>query len=211
MISFDEHLCTGAECPHCSPFPAGSVTFETERDSAKTQTVTLINRKRKDFSRFRDSLGNIPTSYPKVLLPSITAIILDPACAGAYWRVLVHQRKDNQHWGFLGGGQHLGESILETVHREVREESGIAVTIDRLVCVDSDPTQGSLCSYPDGNVAHYMNCSFLCTWVGGNPSPSQESLQVRWHTTKTLPEPFLAPHRWRLRQAMSGMGEVAVR
>ena len=208
------HTCLGAECPHCAVLPVGRVTFAAP--SNKPDRLDLTSLKHGIASpvikntpvqwivdsrlfHMRDSLGHIPASYPKALLPSITAIIRDDRHTGDGWRVLVHQRRDNQQWGFVGGAQNLGESIIETVHREVREETGLEVRIDGLVCVDSDPTQGAICSYDDGNV-HYTNLCFACTWIGGELRCSDESLQLAWCAVGDVPQPFLGTHAWRLQE-----------
>lgn len=229
----NNHVCYGAECPVCSMLPVGRVTFggevknvtvsrkvltpyeirERYHDEAwkqqltKTSTAPLAQ-----LTTFRDSLGHIPASYPKAILPSITAIISDASRTDEHIWLLCHQRRDNVHWGFPGGAQNVGESILETVHREVKEETGLDVRIDGLVCVDSNPTHGALCSYPDG-VVHYTNLSFACTWIGGELRLSEESLRLAWYTPLALPQPFLETHAWRLEgwQAMWGCKEVAVR
>jgi 8-oxo-dGTP pyrophosphatase MutT (NUDIX family) len=154
------------------------------------------------LSGFRDSTGAVPSQWPKALLPSITAIIRDPAYDGAGWKVLIHHRADNQHWGFPGGGQHIGESIIETVHREVIEETGVRVDIEGLACIDSDPQYGALSSYDDG-IVHYTNLTFLCTYISGEPHKSLESISVGWATTDRLPAPFLATHAWRLAHAQT--------
>ncbi len=164
------------------------------------------------LATFRDSTGHVPAQWPTVLLPSVTAIIRDRRYTGESWRVLVHERSDNVWWGFPGGAQHPGESILETVVRETKEETGVDITVDRLVAIDSDPLTGALCSYQDG-VVQYTNLTFVCWYTSGQVKCSSESLVVRWCTTEALPAPFLATHRWRLEAAKKVMdgGPVEVR
>ncbi|MEX0750216.1 MAG: NUDIX hydrolase [Dehalococcoidia bacterium] len=45
------------------------------------------------------------------------------------------QRGDVRHWGSIGGGLEYGESIEECAVREIFEESGLRVRIERLVAV----------------------------------------------------------------------------
>lgn len=204
------HDCTGAECPHCAVLPVGRVAFGQPRNFMvsigppikglhTSAQIAAYEQRQRELSTFHDSLGHIPASYPKALLPSITAIIQDVSRLDAQIYLLCHQRMDNQQWGFVGGAQNLGESIIETVHREVREETGLEVRIDGLVCVDSDPTQGAICSYDDGTM-HYTNLCFACTWIGGELRCSDESLQLAWCAVGDVPQPFLGTHAWRLQE-----------
>ncbi len=60
------------------------------------------------------------------------------------WReheILLMRRSDNGYWGLPGGFVELGESVAEAARREVAEETGWSVEIERLIGVYSDPVQ----------------------------------------------------------------------
>lgn len=68
------------------------------------------------------------------VVPSVVAFVRDGA-----GRVLMVQRSDNGRWALPGGGHDLGESIADTVVREVREETGIEVQVADLSGIYTDP------------------------------------------------------------------------
>src|SRR5437764_7242268 len=68
---------------------------------------------------------------------SVAAIVVDED-----GRVLVTQRRDNAKWEPPGGVLELGESILDGVRREVREETGLLVDPDRLTGVYKNMQRG---------------------------------------------------------------------
>lgn len=173
--------------------------------------ITLARHER--LKRFRDSRGLLVEQWPTHLLPSATIIIAHhiPLSHATPMDIVVHQRSDNGWWGLPGGRMELGESILDCARREAYEETGLEVHIERLVSVDSDPTQYAICQYPDGNAVHYCNLTFLATVTGGVFRPSDESLQLRWVNVKELPQPFLPAHMWRLEQALRQRDGVEVR
>lgn len=49
------------------------------------------------------------------------------------------RRRDNDLWTVPGGGHEIGETIEQTAISEVREETGLEVTITGLVGVYTDP------------------------------------------------------------------------
>jgi ADP-ribose pyrophosphatase YjhB (NUDIX family) len=61
--------------------------------------------------------------------------------------VLLIQCSDNGRWALPGGGHDLGESIGETVRREVREETGLEVEVTDLSDVSNGP--GHIMLYDD--------------------------------------------------------------
>lgn len=71
-------------------------------------------------------------------------------------------------WEFPGGQVEEGEDLVTALEREVQEETGVRVAVGALVGVYS-------------NVRfHIIMLDFLCEFIEGEPTTSDESLQVEW-------------------------------
>lgn len=57
-------------------------------------------------------------------------------------RILLQQRSDYEDWGLPGGGMNPGETIQETMIREVFEETGLSVKDCELYAIYSGPRIG---------------------------------------------------------------------
>src|SRR5919202_2816381 len=79
------------------------------------------------------------------LVVAVTAVVTNDQ-----GELLVQKRTDNDLWGLPGGGMHLGESIGQTVVREVKEETGLDVEPTGLVGIYSDPHH--VIAYADAEV-----------------------------------------------------------
>ena len=137
--------------------------------------------------------------------PSVSAVIF-----GARRRLLLQQRSDGGQWGLPGGSLEIGESVTEGVIREVREETGLTVTVGRLVGVYSEPKL-QVVRYPDGNVWHYVNVCFECAVQSGTLTTCDETLALRWVPLTRLPVTLLANHRIRIRDACSRRAAAFIR
>ncbi len=125
------------------------------------------------------------------------AVVFDPD-----GRILLHRRTDNGRWALPGGTMETGETAEESIVREVLEETGYEVAVDRLVGVYSLPDDTTI-TYPDGNTVAYVSLLFACRILGGAPALSDESSAVEWFSPNELPEPFHRGHLPRVRDAMT--------
>jgi 8-oxo-dGTP diphosphatase len=90
-------------------------------------------------------------------------------------RVLLCHRRDMDAWNLPGGGLEPGELPDEGVIREVREETGLVVVIDRLVGVYGKPGRSDLVF------------SFVCRIVGGSLCETDESDACNFYDPEKLP------------------------
>lgn len=93
-------------------------------------------------------------------------------------RILLQCRGDSGNWALPGGVMDIGETLAESAIREVREETGFNVRIDRIVGIYSDP--GHVFAYDDGEVRQEFSICLACTITGGSLSVSSESTAVRF-------------------------------
>lgn len=199
--------CKAADCPEHGLFPSAHAVAKGIAFSVSPQVDSgFASLERQTQMRgWRDSRGMPVTQWPQQLLPSATVIIVETF--GVYtvtdWNILVHQRRDNGYWGFVGGRQEIGESIQECAMREAREETGLDVHLCHLTSIDSHPEHGSVVCYPDGNIVQYTNMTFLAIPKGGTLQCSHESFVVTWCRMNELPKPFLPSHMWRMQQVRS--------
>jgi ADP-ribose pyrophosphatase YjhB (NUDIX family) len=91
---------------------------------------------------------------------------------------LLQRRSDSGNWALPGGTMDIGETFAQSVVREVKEETGFDVRIDRIVGIYSDP--GHVFAYSDGEVRQEFNICLACTIVGGELAVSSESTDVRF-------------------------------
>ena len=147
-------------------------------------------------------------SYPRPsrIAPAIAAVITDSA-----HRVLLVLRSDCNLWGLPSGRIEPGEMLVDAVVREVSEETGLDVHVERLIGVYSDPVS-QVYAYPSGDVVHYVTCCCLCTVVGGSARPDGvEVLDVEFFDTGKLPSNLLPMHPQWLADALASEAAAFVR
>lgn len=89
-------------------------------------------------------------------------------------RVLVIRRDDNGHWEAPGGVLELDESFEDGVRREVLEETGLKVEVERLTGVYKNLTHG------------IVALVYRCRPTGGEPHATEEAREIRWMTTEEV-------------------------
>lgn len=116
-------------------------------------------------------------------------IFLNFACcvvSDEHGRVLLQLRGDREGsvWGFPGGAMELGESAEQAAVREVREETGLDVTVTALLGVYTRYED----SYPNGDVAQTIAVAFHAHVDGGALTiDGDETLGLQFHDLTRLP------------------------
>jgi ADP-ribose pyrophosphatase YjhB (NUDIX family) len=108
------------------------------------------------------------------LVPSVNVVVVDDA-----GQILLIRRADNDNWALPGGAMDLGESLPAAAVRETLEETGVRVEVTGLVGIYTDPRHVILYT-SDGEVRQEFSVVFTARPLGGEPTPSDESREVRW-------------------------------
>ena len=130
------------------------------------------------------------------VVPSVVAVVED-----AERRVLLIHKTDNNLWALPGGGHEIGETIAETVVREVKEETGYDVEVEAITGTYTDP--GHVMAYDDGEVRQQFSIAFRARLLGGEAQTSSESREVVWLTPDEIDKLDMHPSmRMRLQHAL---------
>lgn len=114
-------------------------------------------------------------------------------------------------WGLPGGSVETGETLSDSIVREVKEECGLDVEVVRLIGAYSTP-EHTTTRYPDGNIVHYVSLTFECRVRGGALRPQRgESKAVRFFDPRDLPQPLLPEHLPRIHDALARRQAAFVR
>jgi ADP-ribose pyrophosphatase YjhB (NUDIX family) len=100
-------------------------------------------------------------------------------------RILLQRRSDSGNWALPGGAMDIGETLAQSAVREVKEETGFDVRIERIVGIYSDPAH--VFAYEDGEVRQEFSICLACMIVGGELRVSSESTDVRFVSFDEVP------------------------
>ena len=136
---------------------------------------------------FNDS--NAPK--PNSIVPSASAIVTNDE-----GKILLHRRSDNDLWAVPGGAMDIGESIGETVVREVKEETGFDVVVRWLAGIYVNAGRRKIAF------------SFVCKVAGGKKKTSDESDAVKYFEFEHIPRYTYPYHVARIKDVLDKPGRI---
>ena len=144
--------------------------------------------------------------WTRLLTPHAAACVAVFDGAG---RVLLTRRQDNGLWCLPGGHMDLTETLRQTALREAREETGLAVELERLAGLYS-------ANYPagafgkDSPARSLLIAVFRAHAAGGELALNDEVTEFGWFAPDRLPEDIIPQHVRRIHDAAPTTGEVVV-
>ncbi|HLZ62863.1 MAG TPA: NUDIX domain-containing protein [Ktedonosporobacter sp.] len=125
-------------------------------------------------------------------------------------KILLTRRTDNGRWCLPGGKMEAGESVVECCAREVVEETGLVVCIEKLIGVYSSPH--ILLEYADGNRTQIVNHCFLASPIDGALSLSDETTAFGYFSPAEIEAMDLVEHhRERIQDALAEQTAAFIR
>jgi 8-oxo-dGTP pyrophosphatase MutT (NUDIX family) len=125
----------------------------------------------------------------RIVIPGVRGILVDEER-----RLLLQRRADSGEWGLPAGVVDVGDSVLEALSREVREETGLTVERAELFGLYTDPRFSVV--YPNGDEVQTFTVAFLVReWSGRLSADSDEVLDVRFFPLDALPANLYPIHR----------------
>lgn len=135
-------------------------------------------------------------------LSGVSAVVFREGEAGD--EILLVKRADNGLWSPVAGIIDPGEEPYEAALREVEEEAGVRAEIERLIWVNVT----RMVTYANGDQTQYINHTFRCRWVAGEPHPADgEASEARFFPLDALP-PLVGEHADRVRVALEDQPET---
>ncbi|MFC9787875.1 NUDIX domain-containing protein [Rhodococcus sp. NPDC127528] len=149
-----------------------------------------------DFvAALRAHVGHAP-----LWLSGVSAVVVDDS-----GRILLTRRADSGLWAVVSGILEPGEEPGPAALREIREETGVVAELVRITSVD---TAGPI-TYPNGDVASYLDVCFLARALSGDPyAADEENLEVAWFAPDELPAELTDSSSRRIEKALRGESEA---
>ncbi|HHP0491348.1 TPA: NUDIX domain-containing protein [Vibrio harveyi] len=115
-----------------------------------------------------------------LMIPGVAVVILNQN------NQLLLQKKSDGSWSLPAGMIEPGESPSQAVIREVREETGLAVEVERVLGVFGG--EGFGFAYPNGDQVEYTVIMFKCQQTGQFAEDlDEETIELAWFSRSDMP------------------------
>ena len=125
----------------------------------------------------------------KIIVPGVRALIFNHEGA-----LLLEKQTIFGSWALPHGCIDVGESAMDALKREVKEETGLSVLHARALGVYTDPKYSV--TYPNGDQVQTLSVAFVVTdWSGDLAIDGDEVAELGFFPLDRLPEPIYPIHR----------------
>lgn len=116
-------------------------------------------------------------------------------------KILVQRRRQENAWGLPGGSFELGESAHEALRREIKEETGLEINIEKLLGVYTKYFH----TYPNGDKTQSIVMTFICRVTGGElQSENAETLELAYMAPENMPPLLFDDNRDAIQDYING-------
>ena len=109
--------------------------------------------------------------FPERPLVGVGAVIIENG------RILLVKRANEPNkgkWSVPGGLVRVGESLIDALKREIKEEVGVEIEVDDVACVSEE-------IFRNGEVRfHYVIIDFFARIVDGDVRPGSDAQEIKW-------------------------------
>ena len=128
------------------------------------------------ISKIREKVGHDP-----VFMPCVGCVIVKDN------QILLQKRTDNGKWATHGGSMELGETFLDCLNRELKEELNIKVINPKVINIYTGEDMHY--TYPNGDEV-YMICTVYLVdeFIGNMKVDNKEVSEVKWFDIDKLPK-----------------------
>ena len=108
-------------------------------------------------------------------------------------QVLLQKRSDDNLWGNPGGSMDLGETIYDTVIREIKEETNLDIKKENLKIFNIYSGEEQHHIYPNKDEVYFVNIIFEIHKYSGDIVSDIESKELKFFDIDKLPNNITKP------------------